>query len=248
MWSTTSALLPITQKLAAGFNQNKPPLQTVTKAIDLSKIIDTVNHTKLKESISAIALHSNIILRLSAYLRSRFASCRCRTATLTCHEVRAGVHQGSVISLLLFITFVSDYPSNCKLQFSYADDSKAAESFTNINIAADVSTTHVEAMGAWAKLRGFEISAPKSSVTVFTPYTHQTHRYPPVTICGTPLPLERHPKLLGVTFDPHFTFHIYARVLKEQTAKRLKIFKALTGIDWGQQKETTIKTYKPLIL
>ena len=50
-----------------------------------------------------------------------------------------------------------------------------------------------------------------------------------------------------MTFDPHFTFHTHARVLKEQTAERLKILKALAGTDWGQQKETIIATYKALI-
>ena len=61
MRSTTSALLPLTQKVAAGFNQNKPPLRTVAMAIDHSKAFDTVNHTKLIEAISATGLHHNII-------------------------------------------------------------------------------------------------------------------------------------------------------------------------------------------
>ena len=47
MRSTTTALLRLTQKVAASFNQNKPPLRTVMKAIDLSKAFDAVNHTKL---------------------------------------------------------------------------------------------------------------------------------------------------------------------------------------------------------
>ena len=77
--------------------------------------------------------------------------------------------------------------------------------------------------------------------------THQSHHNPSVTLSGTPLPLERHPKLLGVTFDPHFTFHTHASVVKEQAAERLKLIKALAGSDWGQQKETIIMTYKALI-
>ena len=50
-----------------------------------------------------------------------------------------------------------------------------------------------------------------------------------------------------MTFDPHFAFHHYALVLKEETAGHLKILKALAGIDWGQQKETISITYKALI-
>ena len=72
-------------------------------------------------------------------------------------------------------------------------------------------------------------SFPKQFTTI-VPHT-------PVTISGTQLPLERHPKLLGVTFEPHFTIHIHARVLKEQTTERLKNLKALAGTDWGQKKK-----------
>ena len=79
--------------------------------------------------------------------------------------------------------------------------------------------------------------SPKSIVTLFTSDIRQSHHQPPVTISGTPLPLKRHPKLLGVTFDPHFIFHIHARVLKERTMERLEILKALAGTDWGQRKK-----------
>ena len=60
MSSTTSALLPLTEKVAASLDLNKPPLRTVTIAIDLLKAVKTVNHTKLIEAISATDLHQNI--------------------------------------------------------------------------------------------------------------------------------------------------------------------------------------------
>ena len=74
MRSTTSALLPLAQKVIVEFNQNIPPLRTVAMAIDFSKDFDTRNHTKLLEAISSTSLHYNIIRWLSAYLRGRIAS------------------------------------------------------------------------------------------------------------------------------------------------------------------------------
>ena len=102
------------KKNAAGFNQNEPPLRTVTMAIDLPKAFDIVIHTRLIKEISASGLHQNIILWLSAYLRGRNASCRYKDAMSTCHAVRAGVPQGSVISPLFFKVLDSNYPSNCQ--------------------------------------------------------------------------------------------------------------------------------------
>ena len=52
----------------------------------------------------------------------------------------------------------------------------------------------------------------------------------------TPLQIERDIKLLGVISNPHFTFHIHARVLNEQAAECLKIVKAPAGTDWDQKK------------
>ena len=61
------------------------------------------------------------------------------------------------------------------------------------------------------------------------------------------LPLEKYPKILGVTFDPHFHFHKHVEAIEKRAKSRLSILKALTGTTWGQQKETIIATYKALI-
>ena len=245
--STTSALLPLVHKVAAGFNQLKPPLRTVSMAIDLSKAFDTVNHSKLIQTIAATTLHHNVVRWLSAYLRGRFASCRYNEATSACHAVRAGVPQGSVISPLLFNFFVTTYPPNCQLHSTYADDMTAAESSVDPQTAADALTVHAEAVGGWAEERGLQISAPKSHVTLFTSHTHQSRFHPIVTLNNTILPLERHPRILGVTFDPHLTFTQHVQTTREQASERLKILKALAGTSWGQQKETITMTYKALV-
>ena len=100
--SNTSALLPITLKVVAGFNKNKPPLPTIAMAIDISKSFETVNHTKLIEAISVTGLHNNIIRWLTAYLWGRTASCRYKNTTDLPYST------GSVISPLLLNFFVSN--------------------------------------------------------------------------------------------------------------------------------------------
>ena len=47
------------------------------------------------------------------------------------------------------------------------------------------------------------------------------------------LPLAQNPKILGVTFDPLFTFSPHSRELAKGAAERLKILKALAGTSWG---------------
>jgi hypothetical protein len=45
--STVTALCPLVTKVAQGFNERKPPMHTVTVAVDISKAFDSVNHTLL---------------------------------------------------------------------------------------------------------------------------------------------------------------------------------------------------------
>ena len=51
------------------------------------------------------------------------------------------------------------------------------------------------------------ISAPKSTVTLFTPDKHQFQMHPDITVEDTQLPLERSPKILGVILVPSISFH-----------------------------------------
>ena len=113
--------------------------------------------------------------------------------------------------------------------------------------AATALSSHATQVAAWADDRGLAISAPKSTVTLFTSETRQSHVHPPVTLHESPLPLARNPRILGVTFDPHLTFSSHISSIISRATPRLNILRALAGTTWGQQKETLLITYKSLI-
>ena len=245
--STTTALLPLTQKIAWGFNQKLPPHRTVTMSIDFSKAFDMVNHTKLIDSLIDTPLRHNTVRWLSTYLRGRMSSCRYNNTNSPSRHVRTGVPQGSCISPSLFNFFVSTYPQSDLLTTSYADDFTDSCSSPNISEAASSLSAHAQLVGDWAEERGLAISAPKSNITLFTPDRRQSHYHPSVALNGSQLPLERNPRILGVTLDPHFTFAPHITSLVTRASPRLNILKALAGTTWGQQKETIIVTFKALV-
>ena len=84
-------------------------------------------------------------------------------------------------------------------------------------------------------------------MTLFTSDFRQSHDHPNVTLANSPLPLERNPRILGVTFDPHLTFSPLIASIVSRATPRLNILKALAGSTWGQQKETIVLTYNSLI-
>ena len=90
------------------------------------------------------------------------------------------------------------------------------------------------------------ISAPKSSVTLFTPDPAQANTHPKIKIADSEIPLVRSPKLLGVYLDTFFSFNKHCVQVANRVSKINNVLKALAGTNWGQQKETLLMTYKAL--
>ena len=191
--STTSALLPLTTAVADGFNGNCPPCRTVVMSLDLSKAFDLVDHTLLLSALNQSALDHNTVRWLATWLRGRTASCRYNKITSSQRAVKIGIPLGSVIPPPLFNFYCSTYPETCPLITSYADDFTSAASDTDPQAAADVLSNHATDVAEWAESKKLRISAPKSSVTLFTPQTQQVNAHPTVTLNWTTLPLNRNP-------------------------------------------------------
>ena len=246
--STTSALLPLTHSIAAGFNERKPPQRTVALAVDFSKAFDTVPHLTLLQQLAATSLPANLMRWLASYLRGRSACCQYQSVRSGTRGLRAGVPQGSVLSPCLFNFFVADHPTTAAdLTTSYADDFTASTSSHCVADAADRLAGHANDVEVWARNKGLSISLPKSHTTLFTSDTHQSFLHPDVELAGARVPLCRQPKILGVTLDTHFTFSPHVRTTAERARSRLSILKALAGVNWGQSKEVLLLTYRALI-
>ena len=249
--STTTALLPLSTMIATGFNQRKPASRTATLAIDFSKAFDSVHHPTLLLKLLNSSLHPNIVRWLFTYLRGRKAACLHNSITAPFRIIHSGVPQGSVISPCLFNFFVSDCPVTPPLITSYADDVTIAVSHPDISrdastISSLLSDSFVP-VSNWAEGNKMGIAPDKSSATLFTPWTSQVNAELAVTINGARVPTEKKPKILGVTFDPLFTFTPHVADIAARASRRLQVLKALTGTTWGQDKETILLTYKAII-
>ena len=256
--STTTALLPVVQHAATGFNQHCPPKRTVVLAVDFSKAFDTVNHTALLRSLCRGHLDSNSIRWICAYLRGRTVSCSFGGRESAGVPVKQGVPQGSVLSPALFNHYVASYPQSYQEHdiarpqsaehcCSYADDFTAYASDTQYERAADVLSGHAGDVGVWAAGRDLIVSEQKSTVTLLTPQTQQMRDRPVVTLNGADLPVEPNPKILGVVFDPGLHFHKQVENIVQKANSRLNLLRLLSGTGWGQHWETMLATYKSIV-
>ena len=90
------------------------------------------------------------------------------------------------------------------------------------------------------------ISAPKSTVTLFTPAPMQENTHPKIKISDANLPFVRNPKLLGVYMYTFFSFYVHYVQVANRVSKINNVLKALADTNWGQQQQMLLLTYKVL--
>ena len=186
--STVTALLPLTSQIIRGFNEKKPALRTGLLCIDLQSAFDVIHHHKLLWKINSTDLNPNMKRWLVAYLRDRKVRCLYQRVASKWRKVKMGVPQGSVISPLLFNFMVRDIHSAASVNASYADDFHAAvSSVSPTDIAASLSIA-ADSLSSQALDNGLSLSAPKSTVTLFTPWSKQFGSLPPVMVGGGVIP------------------------------------------------------------
>ena len=87
---------------------------------------------------------------------------------------------------------------------------------------------------------------PESTVTLFTPDTHQSNHHPQVNIRDALILLKKTLKILAVTWDTHLTIGLHARAINERANSTLRVLKALEVTGWCMAQKTLVSNYKAI--
>ena len=191
--STTSALLQMTTDIAMGFNQRKPPDRTICVAVDLSTAFDTICHNNLLSKINRSQFPQATARWLSCYLRGRQAKTCFRGVKLTSKKVNTDVPQGFKVSPSRFSFYIADMPVK---RVCYTDDITVWATGVKIPDPEDSINSYLEEITAYLKDNSLLISAPKSSVTLFSPDPQQAKTHPRILIEDSQLPLVQMTKVI----------------------------------------------------
>ena len=240
--SAVTALIPLVTTVTRGFNQRKPAARTGLLSIDVSKAFDVVRRDRLLAKVERTDLHPNLKRWLAANLVDRRVRVVYQGCTSKWKKSKMGVPQGAVSSPLLWNFFTSDLDSH-----GYADDFHGFISDPNVEVIEGALGTVAEELADWAAANDMDISAPKSTATLFTPWTRQVNHQLVVKIGDGDVPTVKNPKLLGVQLDPLFTFSVHASTIAKRASSRLNIVRALSDTSFGKDKECLLLTYKSFI-
>ena len=182
---------------------------------------------------------------LSCYLRGRPATTSFRGTKSSTRIPRTGVPQDSKLSPSLFNYYIADMPRPTPpvKRACYADDITVWATGPKNPQLESMINSYLRDVSIYLKDNSLLISAPKSTVTLFTPDKHQFQMHPVITLEDTRLPLERSPNILGVIMDPSLSFHRHCNYVSDRIDKRHNMLKALAGSSRGQDKKTLLLTY-----
>ena len=99
--------------------------------IDLEKAIDSIWVQGLLCKIESVNLPHKLLCIISSFLSNRKGFIGINGHYTEIFDINVGLPQGSVLSPLLFVFYLSDFLSEVEVKFKFADDSSAIISAFN---------------------------------------------------------------------------------------------------------------------
>ncbi|MEL6989161.1 MAG: reverse transcriptase domain-containing protein, partial [Bacteroidota bacterium] len=230
--STQLQLLQYVDELYHSLDQGK----TINAMyLDFSKAFDKVPHNLLIMKLRNFGVGGGLLRLVSSYLKGRKQFVAISCANSSSIPVLSGVPQGSILSPLLFLTFINDLPSVCVHSFimMFADDVKL---FTNDLSSLELDCRHIFEWGR----KNFMVFNIEKTI-FFTSKIHTSIKFLSNDIPGT-----TKVKDLGVNIsaDLNWTYHIRSRI----KAANINLLKLMRNIPRMTNSVVKLSLYRSYIL
>ncbi|GFS58119.1 probable RNA-directed DNA polymerase from transposon BS [Trichonephila clavipes] len=222
--STTDQLFYLNQSIIDGF-QEKPHKKTLVVFLDISAAFDRVWRQKLVHTIQGTGINGKALLWINDFLRGRKFSVRFNGALSESRRMWAGVPQGSVLSPLLFLIFMSTIHHHIHPDTNiacYADDIAIWHSHNDITESEKALNTTLK---------------DDTEAVLMLISKYRTLKSKKVDL----------PTYLGVTLDPELRFSKHIEQTTNKALGKLNILRKLCGTSWGSRPQTLKSTFCTVI-
>lgn len=145
--------------------------------------------------------------------------------------------QGSVLSPLSY-NLPRPSPSPNIPVLTHAADLAIASKHSIFQKATSNLQNYLATLEKWLTQNHMLAPPSKSTITLLTPDRQESQVHPHVTCFNQPLPMERQPKILALTLDPHITFTQHVDKVNTKATCKLNPLKALPSTTFRLQKES----------
>ena len=186
-------------------------------------------------------------------MQNRRAKDHFRQQEYKSRNVNSAVVQGRVLSPARLNYYLADFPippPNVK-RIMYADYITTCTSGPVETDVINGLNIYLSQVLSYNNNIILKVSTAKSSVTFFTPDTHEHHIHPQVNwktkyYRSKVLPLEKKSIVLGVRLDSNLTFTQHCNNIAVKVQQFNNVLNPLAGSTWGGDKETFMTTYQAI--
>lgn len=244
-FGTMDSIGVLVSDIRASFSKNE---SVVAAFLDISAAYDNVLLPILRQKLQEMGIPVKMVQCIFSMLMSRSLILRVPGEDFDVRRTWKGLPQGYVLSPLLYNLYTADIGSclnnDCHI-LQYADDIALYVTNKSIEAAASSLCVSLDSLNQWLIPHGMSLSAPKSSMVVFS-----RRRLIPqisVRIQNHCIPVAKKAKFLGVFLDCKLTGLHHLNYLVNRCERIIPILKVLAGVWWGAHPYTMKLVYNALI-
>jgi hypothetical protein len=169
---------------------------------------------------------SQLYFILKSYLSNRYSDINISKDETNYHPIQAGVLQGSVLGLFLYLIYTADFSiTNETTMATFADDTAILALDQNPIVASEKLQNHLNVLQQWLCKWKIKVNNNKSVQITFTRPTE----CPPVMLNDEPIPMKNEVKYLGLHLDRRLTWKAHIKAKKQQLNIKTKQMNWLIG-------------------
>ncbi|GBM82099.1 putative RNA-directed DNA polymerase from transposon BS [Araneus ventricosus] len=210
-------------------------------SLDIKSAYDSVYIDGLILKCLRLGIKGNIIKVLHSFLQNRTIQVRWRNSLSKTKNVQKGLPQGSVVSPILFVCFLSDFFETLDVGVEYsifADDIFIFCAHTSLDYISKKLQNTMENVYKWCTYWKLDISPEKSFIADLSKKKLQS--FPRITYAGFPLPWTQTIKYLGINFSKINQNGVILKNIRSKALRKINALKSIAYKNYGPRTKDLI--------